>query len=70
MTAAQLAIAWILTRSDITSAILGTTSVEQLEENLKAADLVIPPDLLTKIEELYPLVDSTPRITRHHQWVV
>jgi len=64
--AAQLAIAWCLTRPDVTSAILGATRVEQLTENLKAADLKIPPDLLAKIEELYPLVDTTPRITRHH----
>jgi aryl-alcohol dehydrogenase-like predicted oxidoreductase len=66
VTAARLAIAWILTRSEVTSAILGATSVAQLEENLKAADLVIPPDILAKIEALYPLADSTPRITRHH----
>lgn len=65
-TASQLAIAWILTRPDVTSAILGATTVEQLEENLKAADLQIPPEIVTRIEELYPLIDVTPRITRHH----
>lgn len=66
VTASQLAIAWILTRPDVTSAILGATNVEQLQENIKAADLQIPPEIVTRIEELYPLVDVMPRITRHH----
>ncbi len=64
--AAQLAIAWLLTRADVTSAILGATSERQLDENLKAADLELSPDLVRRIEELYPLVDVTPRITKHH----
>jgi aryl-alcohol dehydrogenase-like predicted oxidoreductase len=66
VTASQLAIAWILTRPDVTSAILGATNVEQLQENVKAADVQIPPEIVTRIEELYPLVDVMPRITRHH----
>jgi aryl-alcohol dehydrogenase-like predicted oxidoreductase len=66
VTASQLAIAWILTRPDVTSAILGATNVEQLQENIKAADLQIPPEIVARIEELYPLVDVMPRITRHH----
>jgi aryl-alcohol dehydrogenase-like predicted oxidoreductase len=66
VTASQLAIAWILTHPDVTSAILGATNVEQLQENIKAADLQIPPEIVARIEELYPLVDVMPRITRHH----
>jgi aryl-alcohol dehydrogenase-like predicted oxidoreductase len=35
----QVAIAWVLRHSEVSSAILGATSVEQLEENLKAAEV-------------------------------
>lgn len=38
-TPAQLAIAWILRRREVTSVITGATSLAQLEENLVAADL-------------------------------
>ena len=35
----QVAIAWVLRRTEVSSAILGATSVEQLEENLKASEV-------------------------------
>ena len=38
-TPAQVALAWVLRRSEVSSAIIGASSVEQLEENLKAADV-------------------------------
>ncbi len=38
-TSAQLAIAWILRRKEITSVITGATSLQQLEENLGAGEL-------------------------------
>lgn len=37
----QFALAWILSNEIITSAICGATSVKQLEENLKATDLIL-----------------------------
>ncbi len=40
MTTAQLAIAWILRRKDVSSVITGATRLEQLDENLGAADAV------------------------------
>lgn len=60
VTAAQLAIAWILRRPEVTSAILGSTKVEQLEENLKAAEIKIPEDIMTRLEGLYPLEEHYP----------
>jgi len=36
---APVALAWVLRRPEVTSAIIGATSVEQLEENLKYAEL-------------------------------
>ena len=38
-TPAQVALAWVLRRPEISSAIIGATSVDQLEENLKSADI-------------------------------
>jgi aryl-alcohol dehydrogenase-like predicted oxidoreductase len=35
-TCSQVALAWVLRRSEVSTAIIGATSVEQLEENLKA----------------------------------
>ena len=38
-TPTQLALAWVLRRPEISSAIIGASSVEQLEENVKAIDV-------------------------------
>ena len=38
-TPTQLALAWVLQRKEISSAIIGASSVEQLEENVKAIDV-------------------------------
>jgi aryl-alcohol dehydrogenase-like predicted oxidoreductase len=38
-TPAQVALAWVLKHADVSSAIIGATSVQQLEENLAAGDL-------------------------------
>ena len=38
-TPTQLALAWVLRRREISSAIIGATNVEQLEENVKAIDV-------------------------------
>jgi aryl-alcohol dehydrogenase-like predicted oxidoreductase len=57
VTAAQLAIAWCLRNPAVTSVITGATKVSQIEENIRAADMVIPDDVAAKIEELYPPVE-------------
>jgi aryl-alcohol dehydrogenase-like predicted oxidoreductase len=53
-TAATLALAWCLRRPEVTSTIIGATKVSQIQENVKAADLVIPADLVKKLDELFP----------------
>jgi len=58
VTGAQLAIAWCLRNSAVTSAITGATRISQVEDNLKAAEIEIPEDALEKIEELYPPVET------------
>ena len=54
VSAAQLAIAWCLRRSEVSSVITGATSVSQLEENIEASEIEIPGDVLKKLDELYP----------------
>ena len=58
ITAAQLAIAWCLRNPAVTSVISAATKVSQVEDNIKAADIVIPDDAAQKIEELYPPVEA------------
>jgi voltage-dependent potassium channel beta subunit len=54
LTTAQLALAWILRRKEISSVITGATQVEQLDENLVAAEGVekLTDDVLERIEKI------------------
>jgi aryl-alcohol dehydrogenase-like predicted oxidoreductase len=54
VSAAQLAIAWCLRNPAVTSVICAATKMSQLEDNLKAADIVIPDDVAEKIDALFP----------------
>lgn len=49
-TPAQVALAWVLRRSEVSSAIIGATRVDQLEENLKALDVQLEPAAWREIE--------------------
>lgn len=48
----QLALAWILAHPEMTSAIIGASKPEQLEENVKAAELDLSDEELQQIEEI------------------
>jgi voltage-dependent potassium channel beta subunit len=52
LTTAQLAIAWVLRRKEVSSVITGATRLEQLDENLQAAEAVeqLSDDVLEQIE--------------------
>jgi voltage-dependent potassium channel beta subunit len=54
ITTAQLAIAWILRRKEVSSVITGATRLEQLDENLMAAEAVdkLSDDVLEHIEQI------------------
>ena len=52
LTMSQLALAWILRRPEISSAIIGASKPEQVIENVKAADVTLTPDVLERIEEI------------------
>jgi aryl-alcohol dehydrogenase-like predicted oxidoreductase len=59
-TPSQIALAWILAKSYVTSAILGAGTSEQLSDNVKAADVSLSQeeiealDSLTALKEIYP----------------
>ena len=48
---AQLAIAWVLREPNVSSAIIGASRPEQVEENAKASGVTIPADALQRIDE-------------------
>lgn len=54
VTAAQLALAWVLAQSDNLIPIPGTRRVKTLEENVAAVDIVLTPDDLARIEAAFP----------------
>jgi L-glyceraldehyde 3-phosphate reductase len=54
-TLAQMSLAWVLRKPEITSALIGASSVEQIRENVKALDnLEFTQDELARIDELVP----------------
>ena len=57
-TLAQLAIAWILKNPNVSTVITGASRVEQLHENMKAAEVVskLTPDVLEKIDQAFGVV--------------
>ena len=50
LTPAQISLAWVLRRPEISSAILGVTRVEQLRENLQAADVSLSSETIARLE--------------------
>lgn len=52
ITLAQLSLAWILRRDEITSVIAGATRVQHVESNVKASEVNLTSDELDKIEEI------------------
>ncbi len=49
---AQVALNWCATAPGITSTILGSTKVAQLEDNLGSLDFMIPPELRKKLDDV------------------
>ncbi len=52
MTLAQLALAWVLHRPELTAAIVGTRRPDQIRETAAAADKALTPDSVQAVEEL------------------
>lgn len=51
-TAAQVALAWLLSRSDALAVIPGTRKTERLEENWASQNITLEPDYLNRLESL------------------
>lgn len=52
LTLAQFALAWVVRRAEVSSAIVGVTGIKQLSENAVAADKVVAPELFEKAGEI------------------
>jgi aryl-alcohol dehydrogenase-like predicted oxidoreductase len=57
---AQLAIAWLLHQSVVTSVIIGAKSVDQLDDNIKSIDIKFSADELNTLEEVSKLGPEYP----------
>lgn len=51
----HMALAWILSIEGISSLILGASNKEQLEDNLKAADIKLTSDIIEEINKINPI---------------
>ena len=49
---AQLSIAWLLERSPLNIPIVGARKLNHLEDNLKAKDITLPPDVMVKLNDV------------------
>lgn len=56
---AQLAVAWVLQNDNVAAALIGASRPEQVHENVKAAGVRIPAELMARIDEV--LADSVQR---------
>ncbi|ADD27328.1 MULTISPECIES: aldo/keto reductase [Thermaceae] len=63
MTRAQLALAWVLRRKELSCAIVGATGIGQLQENLGAAGVVLAPEAVAQIERIIGGKSSTASTT-------
>jgi aryl-alcohol dehydrogenase-like predicted oxidoreductase len=64
LTMAQLGVAWVLQNPNVSSAIVGATRPQQLEDNVKAAGIKLDADLLKAIDEVVgPIVVRDPSKT-------
>jgi aryl-alcohol dehydrogenase-like predicted oxidoreductase len=64
LTPAQMAIAWVLSNPNVSSAIVGASRPEQITENAKAAGVTLPEDVLSAIDyALGDLVQTDPALT-------
>ena len=60
---AQLAVAWVLQNRNVASAIIGASRPEQVIENVKAAGVVLPEDLMRRIDAIIaPVAEGSPAL--------
>jgi len=59
-TVAQLALAWLLHQSAVSSVIIGVKKITQLEDNLKSVNIKFSPEELQKLAEVSKLPPEYP----------
>jgi aryl-alcohol dehydrogenase-like predicted oxidoreductase len=59
-TPAEVALAWVVGRREVTSTLIGATKLTQLESNLKALELVIPAELSARLDSASALEPAQP----------
>ena len=65
LTMAQFALAWVLQNDNVSSAIVGATSPEQITSNLGAVGVEIPAEIMDKVTEILKAVaEYDPRETK------
>jgi aryl-alcohol dehydrogenase-like predicted oxidoreductase len=57
---ARVALVWLLQRKGVMSVIIGAKSIEQLEDNLAAAELKLTPEQVAKLDEVSALKPEYP----------
>ncbi|MDY2941101.1 MAG: aldo/keto reductase family protein [Varibaculum sp.] len=64
ITQAQLALAWVLHNRNVAAAIIGASRPEQINENVRAADVVLDDEVMAAIDEVIgDFVERDPRLT-------
>ncbi|GMA56729.1 aryl-alcohol dehydrogenase-like predicted oxidoreductase [Alicyclobacillus sacchari] len=54
----QLAIAWTLRQPNVASAIIGASRIAQVDENVRAVDLELTPDILRAVDDVLHEIDG------------
>jgi len=54
VTRTQLALAWVLRKGQVSSAITGARTPEQLQESLGAVEVELTPEITRKIDAIFP----------------
>jgi aryl-alcohol dehydrogenase-like predicted oxidoreductase len=60
----QLAIAWVLRQDGVTAALAGSLNPEHVQQNARAGELDLPPNVLEELERLIPIGPTMARTVR------
>lgn len=55
LTLPEMALAWVLRRPEVSSAIIGATKIEHIEENVRASEIELTDDVLEAIDGIAPM---------------
>jgi len=62
---AQVALAWLLSRPGVTGPVIGPADAEQLDGAVHALDLTLEPDVLARLDQIFPGRLTAPE---HYAW--